>query len=844
MIRSAAVVCGLLLGLAPLAFAQKFGDGPKRYHRDRLQDVRHLALNLTIDPEKGTVVGTSTLELTLLRPTDAIMLDAGSMQISRVVVTRGDKGLEVPFTHQKNQLRVDVPGTLPPGTALAVAIEYEATPKRGMFFIRPDKAYPDRTTQVWTQGEAEENRYWFPGYDYPDDRFTSEVRIKVRKPLSVLSNGRLLGTVDDGDYRVHHWKMDTPHVSYLMMLAIGEFERHEILGHSVPMHVWLTARDAPHWKRSFERTAEVIGFIEDYTQVKYPWAKYDQVVVDDFMWGGMENTTATTITNTTIHDERAAPEFSSVALVVHEAAHQWFGNLITCRSWSHLWLNEGFATYLETLWFEAKDGRARADWDRLGSLWWYLDEAYRRPLVESRYAHPDDLFDGHTYAKGAWVLHMLRVRLGDAAFQKGVQHYLKKHRQSVVESEDLRRALEEATGARLADFFDQWVYTKGHPVVETITTWNPDTREVRLKLEQTTRKPWSFTLPITLHGAFGTQKHRVSVDQRVHNFSWVVPSSPERVEIDPAGELLMELTTDQPLRTLIAQARRGSTMIARYRACHDLGERNGDDEVTKTVEALVAVLGDDAEFPEVRATAAGSLSTVGGTAAQTALLAALTDPKHRVRRAAAEALGSFEGENVAEALERVFEEDPGYRVAAQALTSYVQLASKDDALSLLDDAMDRASHREVIRKAALSGLLEIGGSKAFERIVKATQWGVPDAARQKAARVLGSLGKKESKLRKKALTRLVELLEDKRYWTRHAAIEGLERLGDKGAKRALRRMSQGAATRHLRRAATKALARLDKKSQSEDSAALKRKIKSLRHRTLELEERLLELEQR
>jgi len=813
------------------AQADRFGKAGqfRHYHRDRVADVLHTKVAVKVDIRAGTVAGTSTISMTLIRDTREVVLDAGDMTVHSV--TSGATALS--FKHRDHALRVALAGELKAGRKLELVVNYDAKPRRGMYFVRPEKGYKKRPWQAWTQGEAEDNRHWFVGYDFPDDRFTTEVLATVRKPFVAVSNGKLLATKNaEPGWRTFHWKQAVPHVNYLVTLVVGDYQRIEVEGHATPMAVWVTRRDAPHWKRSFSKTADIIRFFEGLTGEPFPFEKYDQVVVDDFLYGGMENSSATTLTNHTIHDARAALDFSSVGLVAHEAAHQWFGDLITCRSWPHLWLNEGFATYFEMLYGEARKGKAEFDWDRVSSLGWYMHGGYTRRMDEHHFDHPDDLFDGHTYIKGAWILHMLRVRVGDVQFRKAVRHYVATYRQQVVESDDLRRAFEHATGHQLQHFFEQWVHRPGHPKLTVTWRWDAKTRHARVKVRQTTSKPFKLTVPVRLQGAFGKRRWKLPISGKTHEFALALSDEPKLVEVDPDATILMEATVTKPLWERTHQVRHGTTAMSRYRAARDLADV-GTKNPAKAVPVLRDVLGDSKEFHSVRAAAASALGQLGGDVAEIALIAALKDRDALVRRAAANALASFESKGTLRALKDAFEDDRSYKVAAAALTSYAAIRGSDG-LSLVKDGLSRKSHRDVILRAAIDALAEIGTAKAFDLVMDQTKWGEPTNGRRSAAAALGTMGVAEARFKERARVRLEALLDDPRFWLRLDAAEALGSLGDNRSLAPLQKLLARASTRRMARTVAVAVEALQHKDKGAQD--LGDQLRELRQRLEALEQ--------
>jgi len=374
------------------------------------------------------------------------VLDAADMDILDVAGASS-------WSRGEDKLRVNPQGS-------EIAIRYAAKPEKGMYFLEPDEGYPGRPRQIWTQGQAEDTRYWLPSFDFPNQKLTTELIATVPSGLTVVSNGELVSQ-RAGRW---HFRQDVPHPAYLMTFAAGEFSEIRDEWRGVPVQYFVQPGREDDGRRAFENTPAMMDFFSEATGVRYPYAKYAQVAVADFVYGGMENTSATTQTDRTLHDARAHLDFSSDPLVSHELAHQWFGDLVTCRDWGHAWLNEGFATYFECLWREHHLGYDEFLYDVFGLLQSYLGEErerYRRPIVTNTYGDPSDLFDRHLYEKGGLVLHMLRRGLGEEAWRASLKHYLERHRGGNVTTPDFQRAIEDVTGRNLEGFFQQWVWAPG-----------------------------------------------------------------------------------------------------------------------------------------------------------------------------------------------------------------------------------------------------------------------------------------------------------------------------------------------------------------------------------------------
>ena len=410
----------------PRAYA--LADAKPHFAPDRPCDIVHIALTLQLDIAQQSLRGTcATTVRAVQEAVPGLTLDAVDLQIVQV---RQAGGATLPYDYDGQRLRVTFPEPLHHDAPATVEVDYSVTkPRLGLYFITPDAAYPHKPVQVWSQCQDEDARYWFPCFDAPNEKATTEMTVTVPQPYFVLSNGTLLSTTRDeaAGTITYHWLQDQPHSTYLMTLVVGEFSEHTELVDGLPVQWYVTPGREDDGQRAFGDTPEMVRFFSQKLGVPYPWNKYAQIAVSDFIFGGMENTTATTQTDLTLHDARAHLDFSSNGLVAHELAHQWFGNLLTCKHWSHAWLNEGFATYFDALFHEHHKGtdEFRYYMHQNAKAYFREDaEHYRRPIVTNVYKEPIDLFDHHLYEKGSLVLHMLRYMLGDAAFWGSLQQYV------------------------------------------------------------------------------------------------------------------------------------------------------------------------------------------------------------------------------------------------------------------------------------------------------------------------------------------------------------------------------------------------------------------------------------
>ncbi|HUB07947.1 MAG TPA: M1 family aminopeptidase [Myxococcales bacterium] len=786
-------------------------EGPHPAADTRLR-MRHLRLELRLDLEARRVEGRAILTLHAATPgVREAVFDAVELEIARIRVG----GVEAPFHAGERQLRVELPRSPAPGVPFDVEIDYAATPRFGLFFLGPDAAYPDRPRQVWSQGQDDYSRYWYPCLDAPNQKATSELAVDVPAALTVVSNGRLVGRQELAAGRARwHFEHGTPHSPYLVCLVAGEFEswREEQGGVELSWHV--PKGRAAEGHRSFDRTPEMIRFFADYTGQPYPYPKYSQTCVADFIFGGMENTSATTLTDRTLHDERAHLDFSSEPLVAHELAHQWFGDLLTCRSWSHGWLNEGFATYFEHLWTEHSQGRDELDAELAATADGYLDEdasRYRRPIVESRYHSPSDLFDRHLYNKGAWVLHMLRGELGDEGFRASLREYVAANRHGTVETVDLARAVERATGRNLDPFFDQWVFRAGHPELDV--SLEPRAGSVRVAVVQK-GEPFRLRLELRAAGPGFDRALVLPVGGKESVFDVAVPAPPRWVALDPEGRLLYAGEVKKPLELWLAELREGPTAVSRGRAARALGRA----VAVPALQGLrAALLGDP--FWWVQAQAAAALGEIRGPAALAALGEGLGVSHPKARRAVVRALGAFREARAAELLKEAAARDASYFVEGEALKALARTRAPGTREAVVA-ALPRESWQATVRALALDGLGEARDPEALPAVLQRLTYGEPVPARVAAVRALGKLGEG----RREIADRIVELLEDPDFYVRLAACEAAVEANVAVARPALERLLRRDPSGRVQRAALEALARLG----SDEPAPWRRELDSVR----------------
>ncbi|MGA2863926.1 MAG: M1 family aminopeptidase [Verrucomicrobiota bacterium] len=683
--------------------ARADSPAPRQYAPDREVELRHLALDVTPDFKRRTIEGKATLRFQpLARPLGELKLDAVDLDVRSVTATAELRAWQV--TSDKLVLTFAAP--IAPGREAKVTVAYRAEPSEGLYFRTPEQGYRPGDAHLFTQGEEIEARHWYPCLDAPNVKFTSEVTCRVPAGMTVISNGRLAGQERDpltGLVAVH-WSQDQPHANYLISLVAGYFKKLEAKYRDVPLAFYTPPSESKEAETSFRDTPDMLAFFEQEIGVSYPWAKYDQVCVNDFVAGGMENTSATTLTDDTLFTEATENLRDSDGLIAHELAHQWFGDLVTCKDWSHIWLNEGFATYYESLYDAHKHGRPAM----LYELYQHARLITSIPddnqaIVRRTYANPSEMFGYLAYPKGAWVLHMLRAQLGKDLYRQCVRTYLERHQYGSVVTEDLRAVIEELSGRSFDQFFDQWVYHAHHPELEANYSWDETARLAKVSLRQVQKLSDNillFNFPLTLRfkGPSGAIDRTIQVSRQEEDFYFPLDSAPEGVRLDPDYTLLAKLTFNPPNPMLRAQLADKEDTIGRLLAIEQLAGRRDKEAVALLKQALKG----DA-FYGVRLEASKALRAIHSEDSLAALLDATKQSDARVRQQVIADLGGFYSETACAAARQVLDREKNPDIlatAARNLACYARPETRELLLKLLNSK----SYRNEVADAAIAAM--------------------------------------------------------------------------------------------------------------------------------------------
>jgi aminopeptidase N len=696
----------------------------------RTYDLQHQSTTVRFDWPRHAVVGTTVLQIAGLPgapPRSTIAIDAGDMTIKQV----SSNTASLKYEYDGRSLVVQLASPLRAGGKASIAIDYDGANRTKGAYFRPARHV------VWTQGETEDTRNWVPTYDYPNDKTTWEFYLWTARGERALSNGRLAGSRAVGDSIEWHWVLDKPASTYLMTAVVGNYAvLQDKPWRNVPIGYWTYPDSVDAAWRGFAKTPAAVDVFSRKTAVPYPWAKYDQIVIPDFQYGGEENVTATSMNDTEILlPSWAPPEITADDLTSHELGHQWYGDLLTTLTWADVWLNEGFATFMEQIFREEDKGIDEGAIDRLGTHQQTIeaDRRARRPLVYDKWVNDpiEVFFSGHIYPKGATVLQMLRHQLGDAAFWKAMNHYTTANAYDNVVTDDFRKALEESTGRSYKTFFDQWVYGAGFPVFQVSSAYDRGTR--RLTIAATEVQPRD-----SLTGFFDVD---VDVEARTDSgvVRFVVPvrngsgqgtsdlKAPPRSMRWDKGDWILDIT-DFPRSTVMLQYQlvNDDDVLGRVEAVDLLAQRPAD---RLALDALVRSTRND-RFWAVRARAVDAIGAWASDSSRAAippmksvkdaLLRATFDPDARVREAAAKALGllPLSGPAVLDVVIRLrtlARNDRSLIVRGAALASDIRL-EKDAAIPLAKQLMAPVVWQNVIRAQALSALKEIDTSEARQVI--------------------------------------------------------------------------------------------------------------------------------
>ena len=798
--------------------------------------LKHIDLRLTIDPTAGTLSGEARLEILPLRTgLGEVVLDFDDMTIDQVV---NEEGASLEWHAEDGRLTLH--GVAKAGET--IAISWHGKPARGLYFTGPTEAEPERPHMAWSQCQDEDAHFFFPCIDHPSVKCTWTMAFTIPGGMQAIGNGRFEG--QEGN--TWRWSQAEPMPAYLFTVCVGDFAVYTDESDRVPVR-YLAPKGVSDedFKRIFGKTPRMIAFFEERYGHPYPWPRYDQVVVHDFIFGGMENVASTTLTDLCLTDERAAIDWDAEDLIAHELAHQWFGDLLTCQDWSQGYLNEAWATYSEVLWKTHDLGVDEATYHLYGDLKNYLAECasrYKRPIVTYHFREPIDVFDRHLYEKGALVVHTLRTFLGDEAFWAGVEDYLHTNAHTTVHSRDFQVAMERASGRNLDGFFNDWVMSAGHPVLTVKIGHSKGLLKITLTQKQTgdgVPNVYHFPLAFKVVTKEGTRDFTLPVGERTQTWSIPLDTSPDRVEIDPGFRVLANMSVEGSTKLLKASLQGDGCVVGRIRAAKALAK----DASPAALDALAEALQQE-PFWGVRAEIAALLGKNGTDAARAALLAGLSDEHPKARGPIVSALGELPShpDIIAALMTIATQGDPSLQVEGGAVRALGKLRAPG-VIDLALAVAERPSWGAVLTCRALEAMSFTKDPAVLPHILRWTENDKPERARCTAAAALGRLAREVEAVHDAAIDRLIELVKTGGFRIKYTAVSTLGSSGSTRALGTLRSIHEGQSDARVRRGAYEAIQRINKTNkQGGDVGQLRRDVDALVKDNQKLQSRIDNLE--
>jgi len=707
MMKKTTILAGMILALVLAAPAQTIDFSKKalQSERSRSYDALHYLIKIKLDIDRKSFEGQTTVTLSALQDgLDVCVLDAEEFAVTSVL---SDYGAPLKFEQSDKELKVFLPRPCKFGEIASFTCFYSGRdPKKGLRFAEET---PDNPKLAFSDSFPDNVHHWFPCFDYPNDKVTNELIVSVKSGYKVAANGRLVGVVEDkaAGTVTYHWSQELPHSTYLIFFAAAPYVVVRDSYKTLPVNYWVYPQDEKKAFPTYGKTPKMIKFFNKTFGYDYPWQKYDQISVPS--GGGAESTSATAMTQRIMVDEKDEPDFSAIGIVSHELAHQWWGDLITLRSWAHTWMNESFGTYSDYLYFRFEKGDDEGAVNLLGKLNGYLREAktrYIRPIVSDRYDKPGDMFDSHTYPKGALVLHMLRTIVGDEPFFATIRHFLHRYAFDAVDTYDFIRSVKTVTGQNLDWFFDQWLFKPGHPVFDIKSEWDETRKVVRLKVAQVqdfVKGIPVFRVPVAVKivTAKGKVTKKVWIREREETFEFPAETKPLLVRFDEGNTLIKEVLFPKELDELLYQLK-NDDVIGRMAAA---GEIVGFKDDPRAAAGLAASAQGDL-FWAVRRTAVESLAKIPSSRRPAVLKTACQDRDSAVRTAAVLALGDLKDRGLVEFYKEMFRIDTSTRVRAEALRA---LGKTGDSavVPFLRQAASVPSHQNMVRRAAESAIKQL-----------------------------------------------------------------------------------------------------------------------------------------
>jgi len=757
----------------------------------RNYDTQHIKLEIKFNQQQKSISGKAVITIVSLNNNlSSLEFHAKDMEIRDVMLADHSA---LAFTSDSETVAIDLPYTCDKNDTAIISISYFAKPTAGLYFNEPDERSPNQPYQIYSHSEPIFARCWFTCYDEPDDKLTSEIIATVPENYYLLSNGKLLSLHHNRKFntKTFHWLQNKPHSTYLISVVAGEYSEIVDKSGNIPLSYFVYKDQVESAPNSFAKTPKMMEFFENLFGYQYPWDKYSQVVIADYQAAGMEHTSATSLHDRTIHDDRAHLDVTSDDLVAHELAHQWFGNLVTCKNWSHIWLNEGFATYAEILFKEFDRGDDEAQYAIYQDQKFYLemiDPKFQQPIVYEDFIHPDEMFSFVEYQKAGLVLLMLRYVLGDSLFFTSLQTYVNRFAFQSVVTANFQQIVEEVSGQKLDWFFNQWLYRGGHPEFVITSKWSPETNEVCLYVRQTQQDssglvPEVFKMPVEVEiiGESGQLSDRIYIKSRSDTFKFSFASQPVLIRFDKNNWILKEMNFIKSQDEWIYQLRQDKNVAARLKALEELEQVTFD--TLETILALEKCLLED-PFWAVRKEAAYLLIDYHRPESKKVLIHACQDPNSQVRAAAILTLSYYYDQKLNPLFRMIANHDSSYKVVAEALYALSNVTD-DSTFYFLSKFVAVESHNDVVRTAAFHSLRHIKDERAIPIAIRfVSDRTQPEYIRANALSILKDVGAGHEEVE----AVMIDILKDANNFIMKKAIDILGLFKTENSLKALKKL--------------------------------------------------------
>ena len=815
--------------------------------------IVHLSFEWKMDIKGEHVDAISRLRVkSIASDVSKIYLHAAELNISSVKVDEEEVSFDMQpdnksmIVYLKNPLKDD--------EIVELTFTYHINkPRGGLFFTNPSPEFPDVESSAWTQLQDDYARYIVPVYDNPSHKFPLDATITVPRGFFVMSNGELKERRknDDGT-ETFHWVQELPIPAYLMTVWVSEAVEYKEDLDGLEVSFYANKKwDKDTIYRSYGKTPEMIKFYEPKFGVKYPWVKYAQVTAANFIFGGMENVSATTQTDATFHDEKAHLDFDSDGLVSHELVHQWFGDLVTCRTWSHGWLNEGAATQFQNEWKHHDKGNDEYLYEQYQKQVSYFDEdknKYRRPVVQNEWEHGGDVFDRTLYPGGAWRYYMLMQLVGEEKYWKIIAEYLKRHSFKSVYTHDLESIFTEMTGEDYGWFFEQWLYKAGYPECKIKVGHDEKLGQLLVKVEQTqkyddgmTPEVFRFPLMISLvHKDGSASAFKMNISERIHSFYFAVKDSPKMVMIDPDYTVLMDWNIDKPEPMWIEQLTNGSNVVMRIKAAQALAKK----ATPKALTSLGSALKEDS-FWGVQTEIAKALGSVKTESALDELLKCIDLKNTKALTAVARAFGEFyKNDRAYEALKTLLKNKESYFVVSAAAASMGKI-QHDGSFDILKEGIKsvQSSWQHIVEQGYLQGLAATEKEEAIDILMNYLMIGKPDELRRIVPTLLANLGKRYKKNRPELKSVLEKPLNDNSFRVQVNSLLAAKAYEDPSLIPTLSKLTESGVEGRIVRYSREAIRALGEKREPKEIDSLKKSVEELEKENRDLKDRMAKLEE-